>query len=112
MKIHKNDLVQIMVGKDAGRQGKVTRVFPKDDAVLLDGLNQYKKHIKRQGERAGEIVTLSRPITVAKVAVICPKCKLPTRIGYRITGDKKVRICRKCQNELEIPVKATKKAKK
>ena len=99
LKIHKGDTVRVMVGKDRGREAKVEQVFPKHKRVLLPGINQYKKHRKPQGEgKPGEIVTLSRPITMANVALICPKCKQPTRIGYRIAENKKSRICRKCEN--------------
>ena len=99
MKLHKKDLVQVMTGKDRGRQAQIATVFPKEDRVLLPGINQYKKHRKAQGEgKPGEIVTLDRPIAVSKLALICPKCKLPTRIGYLIKDKKKSRICRKCKN--------------
>ena len=103
MKIHKGDTVQVMTGKDRGRQGKVEKVFVKEGEVLILGINQYKKHRKPQGEgRPGEIVTLDRPMDASKLAVVCPKCKLPTRVGYRILDGKKTRICRKCKEEIEV----------
>ncbi|OGC93033.1 50S ribosomal protein L24 [Candidatus Amesbacteria bacterium RIFCSPHIGHO2_02_FULL_47_9] len=99
MKIRKGDLVKITAGKDKGREGKVERVFSRESRVLVPGVNQYKKHIKPQGEgRPGDIVTLSRPMPMGNVALICPKCKQVTRVGYQVTGEKKVRICRKCMN--------------
>lgn len=92
----------VMSGKDKGKPGKVERVFSSEDKVLVPNINQYKKHRKPQGEgRPGEILTLSRPITVANVALVCPKCKQPTRVGYRIDGDKKVRVCRKCDADID-----------
>lgn len=108
MKIKKGDLVQVMVGKDHGRQGRVERVWPKEGTILLPGVNQYKRHRKPQGEnRPGEIVTLDRPIGVAKVALVCPKCKQVTRVGWRIVGGRKERVCRKC--DLAIDTKKSKK---
>jgi|SRR3989344_1617000 len=111
MKLKKGDLVQVTVGKDSGRQGRIERVFADKGTILVPGLNQYKKHRKSQGEnRPGEIVTLDRPLAVAKVALVCPKCKQPTRIGYRVQDSEKVRICRKCDNLIDV-VKSVKKAK-
>lgn len=102
MKLKKGDLIQVTVGKDNGRQGRIERVFLDRDAILVPGVNQYKKHRKPQGEnRPGEIATLDRPINVSKVALVCPKCKQLTRIGYRFVGDKKERICRKCDKPID-----------
>ena len=101
MKIKKGDLVRVMTGKDGGKEGKVERVYLVDRRVLIPGINQYKKHQKPQGEkRPGEIVTISRPILVANVALICPKCKQPTRVGYRYLESKKMRVCRKCGEDI------------
>lgn len=105
MKLKKGDLIQVTVGRDAGRQGRIARVFVDRGAILVPGLNQYKKHRKPQGdspagERPGEIITLDRPLAVAKVALVCPKCTQLTRVGYRIVGDKKERICRKCDSAI------------
>lgn len=98
IKLHKGDLVVVSTGKDRGRQAKIERVFVKKELVLLPGLNQYKKHRKSQGkDKPGEILTISRPITISKVALICPKCKQATRIGWREINDKKIRFCRKCE---------------
>jgi len=99
MKIKKGDVVKITAGKDRGREGKVERVWA--DKILIPGVNQYKKHVKPQGEgRPGEIVTLPRPLPVGNVALVCPKCKQQTRVGYKFINEKKVRICRKCKNEI------------
>lgn len=101
IKIKKGDLVAVTVGKDSGRTGKIERVYPAQGVVLIAGINQYKKHRKAQGgNKPGEIVTLDRPIDVAKVALVCPKCKQPTRVGYRIQDDKKIRVCRKCDQDI------------
>lgn len=96
----------VTAGKDRGRSGRVEKVFPQTETVVVPGINEYKKHRKPVSaaagqERPGEIVTLVRPIAISKIAVVCPKCKLVTRVGYRMDGDKKVRICRKCDNDLD-----------
>ena len=101
IKLHKGDLVVVSAGKDRGRQVKIERVFVKKGLVMLPGLNQYKKHRKSQGQdKPGEILTISRPMTISKVALICSKCKQPTRIGWREINDKKVRFCRKCEQNI------------
>jgi large subunit ribosomal protein L24 len=103
MKIKKGDTVVVTVGRDRGKQGKVERVYANPEAVLLPGINQYKKHRKSQGEnRPGEILTLSRPLMVAKVALICPKCKQQTRVGYKFVNEKKLRVCRKCDADIDL----------
>lgn len=91
-----NDTVKITTGKDKNQTGKILKVFPRLDKVLVEGKNSYKKHIKKQGEQAGSIVTLDRPINVANVALICPNCGKPTRVGFDAKNDPKVRICKKC----------------
>lgn len=97
MKIKKGDQVLVTVGKDRGKTGQVEKVWNKEGRVLLPGLNQYKKHKKATtGGQKGELLTISRPIPVANVAFMCPKCKLQTRLGYQINNGKKVRVCRKC----------------
>ena len=101
MKLKKGDNVQVTVGKDRGRQAKVEMVNTKTATVFLAGINQYKKHRKPQsGGQPGEIVTISRPVKIANVALVCPKCKQITRVGFRLTDDKKLRICRKCEMEI------------
>lgn len=101
MKLHKGDLVQIVAGKDAGKTGKIEKVFSKEEKVLVEGVNQYKRHIKArtQGQKS-EIVTITKPLAVANVALLCPKCKQPTRIGYVINKESKQRICKKCNEEI------------
>jgi len=98
MKIKKGDKVKILIGKDRGREGTVEVVLAKEKKVLVAGLNIYKKHTKptKEGEKGG-IIEKSRPIDIAKVALICPKCQQPTRVGYQVTGGEKQRICKKCK---------------
>ena len=100
MKIHKNDTVQIMLGKDAGKTGKVLRVLGKDDKVLVEGINMYKRHIKKMAGYEGTIIDVAKPVNVSNVELMCPNCKKPTRVGYKMQGEEKVRICKKCQKEV------------
>ena len=97
MKLIKGDEVKVVLGKDKGKTGKVEQVFTKENTVLVTGVNQYKRHRKaRQEGEVSDIVTITKPLTVAKVQLICPKCKKITRVGYKMGKDKKVRVCRKC----------------
>lgn len=101
MKLLKGDEVKIVAGKDKGKTGKVEKVLPVGKKILVGGVNQYKRHLKARSQREpSEIATIIKPIAIANVALICPKCKLPTRVGYRVEGDKKMRICRKCEQEI------------
>ncbi len=97
MKLRKNDEVKIIRGKDVGKTGKVERVFAKENKVLVEGINQFKRHVKAraQGQRS-EIISITKPLPLANVQLICPKCKKPTRVGFSINKDAKERICKKC----------------
>lgn len=101
MKIKKNDIVKMLAGKDSGKTGKVLRAFPTEEKVVVEGLNIFKKHTrpKKEGEK-GQRVEAPRKITVSNVALLCPKCNKTTRVGYKKTGDKKYRVCKKCQAEI------------
>jgi len=103
MRVKKGDIVIITVGKDKGRKGKIEKVHSKENKVLVKGINVYKKHVKAQSkEKPGGIVELFRPLSVANVALICPKCKKTTKVGYLF--DKKGgkhRVCKKCQEFID-----------
>jgi len=87
----------VKIGKDKGRTGEIEKVFPLKNQVLIPGINVYKKHMRSRGTIKGGIIDLVKPLGASKVALICPKCKRPTRIGYRFEEKRKVRICRHCQ---------------
>ncbi len=101
MKIRKNDTVLIISGKDRGRKGKVIEAFPKERRVVVEGINLRKKSVrpKKSGEK-GQIVEASAPLEVSNVGLICPKCGKATRVGYKVEGKKKYRICKKCKQEI------------
>lgn len=101
MKLKKGDSVKIVLGKDKGREGKIEKFFPKTQKVLIAGVNQYKRHLKAKSQREpSEIITITKPMSVYNVAFICPHCKLPTRIGFRIERNDKIRVCRKCDKKI------------
>ena len=101
MKINKNDQVLIILGKDRGRKSKVIESLPRERRIVVEGINLRKKHIrpKKSGEK-GQIVAMPTPINVSSVKLVCSKCKKATRIGYKIEGGKKYRICKKCKKEI------------
>jgi large subunit ribosomal protein L24 len=93
-KIKKGDRVVVLAGRDKGRQGEVLRVWPKDERVLVSGLNLVKRHTKpSQADPQGGVKTKEAPIHVSNVAFIDSKGK-PTRVGFRTEGDKKVRFAK------------------
>lgn len=101
MKLKKGDTVLVTTGKDKGRKGKVERVFPKDGSVVVAGVNVFKRHLKKRDEkRPSSIIDITKPIDVAKVAIVCPKCNQSTRVGFVVTKGEKVRICRKCEQKI------------
>lgn len=108
MKIHKGDTVIVTIGKDKGKKGKVEKIFPKTHTLLVAGVNISKRHMKKRDEKnPGGIIDMPKPLTVSKVALMCPKCGKQTRIGYFVSKDvsanrkgEKVRICRKCQQKI------------
>ncbi|HNU96702.1 MAG TPA: 50S ribosomal protein L24 [Candidatus Portnoybacteria bacterium] len=101
MKIKSGDTVKIITGKDKGKNGKVTEVFPKINKIIVENLNIVKKHVKpkKQGER-GQKVEVPRAINISNVQIVCPKCKKPTRIGQKLLENGKIRLCKKCGQEI------------
>ena len=101
MKLKKGDLVTVIRGKDNGKTEKIVKVFSKEGKVLVDGVNQYKRHVKArmQGDKS-DIITITKPLAVANVQLVCPKCKKLTRVGYKMLKDEKVRYCKKCKAEI------------
>lgn len=106
MKVKKGDTVLIIAGKDKAKKGKILKTFPKEKKILVEGVNIVKKHQrpKKSGEK-GQIIQLPRPIDVSNAKLICPKCGKATRVGYEIMSSlknqtSKVRICKKCGQEI------------
>ena len=100
MKIRTGDQVQVLQGRDKGKQGKVEKIFARSSLVLVAGVNIYKKHTKRKGQVAGGIIEVTKPLPVSKIALVCPKCNLTTRVVTAVQENKKVRICKKCKQQI------------
>lgn len=102
MKIKTNDKVKIIKGKNRGKEGKVIQVFIAANKVVVEGLNLMKKHLRtrKQGEK-GQIIELAAPLNAANVMLVCPKCAKITRIGYKMDGTVKKRVCRHCKEFID-----------
>ncbi len=102
MKIKKGDTVCVLSGNDKGKKGEVLEIIPKTEKIIVKGVNIRKRHIKpkKQGDEGG-IIPVECAIHSSKVAVVCPKCNKPVRIGYQIEKDEKIRVCKKCGAKLK-----------
>ena len=98
MKIRKNDTVLVIAGKDKGKKGKVRFAYPKDERLLVDGINFIKKHTRAtKAVRQAGIIEREAPIHVSNLMLLCSRCNRPTRVGFKILGDgRRVRVCRSC----------------
>lgn len=101
MKIKKGDTVKILQGKDQGKTGKVLRVLGKKDKVLVEGVNMYKRHVRKMGQTEGGIIEISKPMDISNVALVCPVCKKDTKVGFEIKNGTKNRVCRKCKEVIK-----------
>jgi large subunit ribosomal protein L24 len=101
-RLKKGDQVKILLGKDRGKKGKIEKIFPSQRMVLVPQINIVKKHVKPRGEgKPGGIIEVAQPMPISKVALICPKCNQPTRVGFRLQkGSGKLRICSKCKQAI------------
>jgi large subunit ribosomal protein L24 len=107
MKIKKGDLVQVITGKDKGKQGKVIVAYPREDRVLVEGVNRVKKHTKAgqtaRGSKTGGIVTTEAPVHVSNVQLVAEKDgkKVVTRVGYRFDDDgNKIRVAKRTGEDI------------
>ena len=112
MKVKKNDTVLVITGKDAGKTAKVLVALPKNNKVVVDGVNIQKKHKKaRTAQDVSSIESKPGAIDASNVMVVCPTCQKAVRVAYKVEGDKKIRLCKKCGADLDA-VKEVKEAKK
>ena len=102
MRIKKGDNVQVLSGNDKGKKGEVLEVLPKEQKIVVKGVNVRKKHVKarKQGDESG-ILSIECAIPSSKVNVVCSKCGKATKVGYSVEKDSKVRICKKCGAKLK-----------
>jgi len=103
MKIRKNDTVLVIAGKDKGKKGKVRFAYPKDERILVEGINMVKRHTRARGRvRQAGIIEREEPVNVSNVMLLCNRCNHPTRIGFQILADgRKTRICRSCREVID-----------
>jgi large subunit ribosomal protein L24 len=99
--IHRNDTVKVLTGADRGKTGRVLRVFPDKGTVLVEHVRVVKKTVSsKTGQRTkGGIAEQESPINISNVVLVCPNCG-PARVGNRVDGDMRVRICKRCGQEL------------
>ncbi len=102
MKIKKGDTVIVIAGKERGKEAKVIKVLPKEDKLVLEGLNKVKKHLKPQiAGKSGQVIEKEMPIHISNVAIKDPKTGKPSRIRYEMKGDKKIRVAAKSGAEIK-----------
>ena len=103
MKVRRDDTVVILSGKDKGEKGKVRHAFPKENKVIVEGINMIKRHSRaRRAMRQAGIIELEAPIHISKVMLVCNKCGKPARVNLRFLEDgKKVRVCHRCKEIIE-----------
>jgi large subunit ribosomal protein L24 len=106
--IKKDDNVIVMAGKDRGKTGRVIHVQPREGRIMVDGVARAKKATRTSGKRSsggqqlqqGGIIDTELFIDISNVQLVCPSCGRPTRVGHRVEGGTKMRICRKCEADL------------
>ena len=100
--IRRNDTVKVITGRDKGKEGRVLRVFPNDAKLLVEHVMMVKKHVRPNPQRniKGGIAEQESRIAISNVQLVCPTCG-PVRIGHEVRGDRKVRVCKKCDTTLE-----------
>jgi large subunit ribosomal protein L24 len=102
--IRRNDNVVVITGKDRGKRGRVLKVDPAKNRLIVEGVNFIKRHTKPNPQRQikGGVIEREAALHASNVQVVCPECSKPTRLGRKILGDgRKVRICRKCEGVVD-----------
>ena len=102
--VRRNDNVLVITGKDRGKRGRVLKVLPETNRLIVEGVNMIKRHMKPNPNRnvQGGVVSREAALHASNVQIVCPECGKPTRVGRRILGDgRKVRICRKCEGVVD-----------
>jgi large subunit ribosomal protein L24 len=101
--IRRNDTVIVTTGKDSGKRGRVLKVVADKNRVVVEGVNIIKRHTRPNPQRniKGGIVEREGALDASNVQLVCPECGKTTRIGHQVQGDRKVRICRKCEGVVD-----------
>ena len=102
MHVKTNDNVLVIAGKNRGKSGKVLRVLPERNRVVVEGVNLVKRHMKQRtpGGPSG-IIEREAPLHASNVMLLCPQCNRPTRIGHKVEDGKKRRACKRCGTTIE-----------
>jgi len=100
LKLKKGDEVEVLIGKDKGRKGKIEQILASEGLVIVGGVNIYKRHKKTMSlNKPGGIIEVAKPLAVSKVALVCPHCGKKTKVGIKVAGSSKQRFCKKCKGE-------------
>jgi large subunit ribosomal protein L24 len=110
LNIVRNDQVEVISGADRGKRGRVLRVIPESNRILVEHVRVVKKNVRPNPQRniKGGIAEQEAPVDISNVLLVCPSCG-PTRIGHKFEGDTKVRVCKKCGSTLPVKSKSKRK---
>jgi large subunit ribosomal protein L24 len=101
-RVRKDDTVMVIAGRERGKTGKVLRMLPKTERVVVERINMVKRHTKPRGNQAGGIIEKEAPLHLSNVQPVCGRCDKPTRVGTkRLDDGHGVRICRRCGEQLD-----------
>jgi large subunit ribosomal protein L24 len=102
LSIRTGDKVRVIAGKDKGKESKVLRVYPYKQRIVIERVNMIKKATRpTQRNPSGGILEIEGPIHVSNVMLVCPKCSQPTRIGRKREDGSRIRVCKKCNNDID-----------
>ncbi len=101
--IRRNDTVKVITGRDKGKEGRVLRVFPDKNKVLVEHVMMVKKNVRPNPQKQikGGIAEQESPISISNVMLVCSSCNKPSRIGHEVQGERSVRVCKSCGSTLE-----------
>lgn len=103
LKLKKGDKVEVITGKDRGKKGKILKVYPKKEKLIVEGINLIKRHTKpTQKNPQGGIVEKEATVEISNIMLVCPSCGEKTRIGKHIDEDgQRVRLCKQCNQPID-----------
>jgi large subunit ribosomal protein L24 len=101
-RVRKDDMVMVIAGRERGKTGKVLRLLPKTERVVIERINLVKRHTKPRGTQAGGILEKEAPLHISNVQPVCGRCDKPARIGTkRLQDGRGVRVCRRCGEQMD-----------
>lgn len=96
------DEILVTAGRDKGQKGKIQRVLVNENKLMVGGVAIYKRHKKATRNQKAGIFEVTRPISTASVAIVCPKCGKPTKVAFKLNGKNKDRVCKKCNGVITV----------